>query len=103
MKFEHPHSLGKQEARHRIERLSSHWNSKHGVAVSWEGDCASFSGKVKGVAFDAKLTICEDKVRAEGTDPGFLMRAMVTAYLRSKLADYLDPAKSIEDFSETPQ
>jgi len=85
-----PHSLGKQEARHRIECLSTHWRDKYGVSVCWEGDSASSKGSVKGVAFDAKLTISETRVEAQGTDPGFLMRTMATAYIKNKLSHYLD-------------
>ena len=57
-------------------------------------------GKVKGVAFDATLTIHPDKVEAVGTDPGVLMRAVTTAYLKRKLALYLDPSQPVEAIVE---
>lgn len=100
MKFDHPHSLGKDEARRRIERLSAYWSSQYGVAVSWVGDSAHLNGSVKGVTFDATLTVGQAKVEAEGTDPGILMRAVTTAYLKKKLALYLDPSKRAEDIVE---
>ncbi len=97
MKFEHPHSLGKEEAKRRIERLSSHWQARYGVAVAWFGDSARLTGAAKGIAFDATLTVADTHVAAEGTDPGILMRALVTGYFKRKLTDYLNPSKSIDD------
>ena len=100
MKFEHRHSLGKDEARRRIERLSDYWHTRYGVQVSWTGDSARLSGTVKGVTFDATLTVRDDAVDASGTDPGLLMRALTTSYLKKKLALYLDPAQRPEDIAE---
>lgn len=91
MKFEHAHSLGKDEAKRRIERLAEYWRSQYGVAVAWNGDSARLTGTVKGISFDATLSIGEREVGATGTDPGLLMRAVTTAYLKRKLAIYLDP------------
>lgn len=100
MKFEHPHTFGKDEARQRIERLADYWKSKYGVAVSWTGDSAHLAGEVKGIKFDATLTVRDGTVAAEGTDPGMLMRAVTTAYLKKKLAVYLDPAVRPENIVE---
>lgn len=97
MKFSQPHSLGKDEAKRRVERLTSYWHSRYGVTVDWQGDQARFCGSVKGIDFDANVTIADGSIEAEGTDPGFLVRAAATAYLKKKLSDYLDPSKSTED------
>ncbi len=97
MKFSQPHSLGKDEAKRRVDRLTSYWHSEYGVAVDWQGDQARFRGSVKGITFDANVTVNDTSIDAEGTDPGFLVRAAATAYLKMKLSAYLDPAKSSED------
>jgi hypothetical protein len=97
MKFSQPHSLGKDEAKRRVERLTSYWHTQYGVNVDWQGDQARFRGKVKGIDFDANVTISESAIEAEGTDPGLLIRAAATAYLKKKLSDYLDPSKNADD------
>jgi len=100
MKFDHPHSLGKDEAKRRIERLADYWKTQYGVSVSWNADSARLVGAVKGINFDATLTVRDGSVDAEGTDPGMLMRAVTTAYLKKKLAIYLDPKVRPEDIVE---
>jgi len=100
MKLEQSHTLGKDEARRRIERLANYWSTNYGVGVNWNGDSARFVGTVKGISFDAVLTISEKQVNAEGNDPGFLMRAIVTGYLKKKIATYLDPSVRPEDIVE---
>ncbi len=97
MKFQQPHSLPKDEALRRIEKLTRHWQTKHGLNVTWTGDSARLVGTVSGIAFDAKVVVAERQVDAEGTDPGMLVRAMATAYLKKKLAYYLDPKKTLDD------
>lgn len=96
MKFQQPHELTREEARARIQKLLDYWHTHHGVGVDWSGDSARVHGKVKGFNFDATLAVREHAVDAEGTDPGFLLRAAATAYLKRKLADYLDPSKAID-------
>jgi putative polyhydroxyalkanoate system protein len=94
MKLELPHSLSREEAKRRIERLAGYWQKQYGVQATWSGDSVKLVGKVKGIAFDANVQIGDKAVHADGTDPGMLVRAMATAYLKQKLADYLDPNKS---------
>jgi hypothetical protein len=100
MRFDNPNNLGKDEARRRITKLFDYWHSKYGVQVSWTDDSARLVGSVKGVAFDATITVGDTTVQAEGTDPGLLMRALTTSYLKKKLAMYLDPSKKLEDIVE---
>jgi len=98
MKFEQAHTLGKDEAKARVQVLTKYWHDRYGVAVNWTSDYSAHAkGSVKGVEFDATLTIRDSDVSAEGTDPGFLVRAAITAYLRQQLSEYLDPKKSVED------
>jgi hypothetical protein len=100
MKFDHPHTLGKDEARRRIEKLCGYWHDKYAVSVTWTGDSARLLGNVKSIAFDATLTLRDTSVEAEGTDPGVLARVVITTYLKKKLALYLDPSKRLEDIVE---
>lgn len=97
MKFSQVHSLGKDEAKRRVERLTNYWHEQYGVSVDWQGDNARFRGSVKGIVFDANVTVNDRSIDAEGTDPGLLVRSVATAYLKKKLSDYLDPSKSVEE------
>jgi hypothetical protein len=97
MKFEQVHSLGKEEARRRLEQLTRAWQTRHGVAVTWSGDTAQLNGSVRGVSFNATFTVGERAIEAAGTDPGLLMRAVTIAYLKKKLLFYLDPSRSAQD------
>jgi hypothetical protein len=92
MKIEFPHPLGREEARARLEALGSYLTRRHGIAVTWTGDRATFSGKYMMVKIAGEMT-CEDGVvRFVGEDPGFMLRGQATKYIRGKLEVYLDPA-----------
>ena len=67
MKFQQEHSLSKDEAKKRLQALTSYW-AKYGVDVKWEGDSARFSGKVKGVQVDASMTVKDRLIDGEGSD-----------------------------------
>jgi hypothetical protein len=99
MKFEVSHSLPKEEARKRIEKLTQYW-VKHGINSSWAGDSATLTGKVMGVQFDAKLAVTDKSVGGEGTDPGMLLRGTAKKYLEGKFATFLDPSKSLSDLDK---
>jgi len=94
LKFEVPHSLPKDEARRRIEALLTYWSQKYGMKCVWTGDAAKVTGKAVGVTIDANLQVTERSVGGEAADPGFLLRAQATKYLKAKLADFLDPRKT---------
>ncbi len=100
MKLEQAHSLSREDAKRRIEKLADYWRTKYGVSVAWTGDSVKITGKLKGIAIDAKVQVNERTIVAEGSDPGLLMRAAATAYLKGKLADYLDPRKSEADLAK---
>ena len=51
---------------------------------------------MKGIHFDAQVTVGDREINAEGSDPGLMIRAVATTYLKKKLAEYLDPAKSLD-------
>jgi hypothetical protein len=93
LKFEVPHALPKDEARRRIEGLLAYWSQKYNMRCVWTADSAKVAGKAVGVTIDANLTITDLAVVGEAADPGFLLRAQATKYLKAKLADFLDPNK----------
>lgn len=96
MKLSQKHSLDKAEAMRRVEKLTDFWKREYGVNVSWSGDKAHFEGDVKGIHFDANVIVGNDTIDAEGSDPGLMIRAVATTYLKKKLADYLDPSKTLD-------
>lgn len=99
MEFSQNHSLDKAEAKHRVEKLAECWKNEYGICVDWDGDKAHLQGEVKGFSVDAHVTVNEKSIDAEGKDPGFLMRKLATAYLKTKLTDCLDPSKSVDDIT----
>lgn len=97
LKFEVPHQLSKDEAITRAKKLLDHWGKKYGVASDWKGDTAHLNGKVMGIALVATMTITQDKVSGEATDPGMLLRGKAKKYLEEKFNLALDPNKKAED------
>lgn len=91
-----PHTLPKDEAKQRVEKLLGYWSHKYGVATQWAGDVAKLSGKVMGISLAADLTVRDGKVDGEATDPGFLFREKAKKYLTEKFAHYLDPKTPLD-------
>jgi len=94
-----PHTLSKDEAKQRVEKLLGYWSHKYGVSTRWAGDAAKLSGKVMGISLAADLTVREGKVDGEATDPGFLFREKAKKYLTEKFAHYLDPGTPLDKLS----
>lgn len=99
MEFSQNHSLNKEEAKQRVAKLAECWKNEYGICVDWNGDKAHLQGDVKGFSVDAHVTVNDKSIDAEGKDPGFLMRKVATAYLKSKLSDCLDPKKNIDEIT----
>jgi hypothetical protein len=89
MHIVHSHALSNDEARSRMQRLTDYWAKHYGVTVAWDGDRASVSGKVKGITFDAVLTVGDKQVEATGSDLNWLVRRAAESYIRDKLDEYL--------------
>ncbi len=96
IKFEVPNSLPLEEAKKRVEALLGYWNRKYGVASAWDGIAASMKGKAMGISIDGKLNVEGSRIAGEATDPGMLLRGQAQKYLTRKFAEYLDPAKTLE-------
>jgi hypothetical protein len=97
MKFEVPHSLPQDEAKQRVEQLLQYWSTRYGMKTAWTDAGAQVSGKVMGITLDARITITENAVRGEGTDPGLLLRGKTKSYLQDKLSTVLDPKKNLDE------
>jgi len=91
-----PHTLPRDQAKQRVEKLLGHWSRKYGVSTQWSGDEAKLSGKVMGISLAADLKVQDGKVDGEATDPGFLFREKAKKYLTEKFAHYLDPKTPLE-------
>lgn len=98
LKFEVPNSLPVEEAKKRVEALLGYWKRKYNVASDWHPTAhnATMKGKAMGVSIDGKLAIEASKIAGEAADPGMLLRGQAQKYLTRKFAEYLDPAKSLE-------
>lgn len=95
MKIERSFSLPAEEVRERLLLLTDHWG-KHGVTASWEGACATLSGKVRGITFDGTLQVEATKLLGDIKASGLLAETLGRPYVESKLSEYLNPATSVE-------
>lgn len=91
LNFEVVHTLSKDDAKRRVEHLLAYWKTKYGVTSQWNGDRAQISGKVMKVDLTGSLSVSDQSVSGEATDPGFLLREPARSYLNKKLKIYLDP------------
>jgi hypothetical protein len=96
IKVEVSHTLSVEDAKARMQGLFDYWIKKYGVKASWQGDKATFAGKMMGVTFEGYMNVTAARVGGEATDPGFLLRGKTTDYLQRKLAMYLDPTKTLQ-------
>ena len=96
MHIEFPHKLADDEARERLVALGEYLTNRHGIAVTWNGDKASFNGKYLVVRIEGELSTSPGMVVCKGRDPGFLWRRKATDYLKGKLEKYLDPENPVD-------
>ncbi len=97
MEIDYKHALTEEDARARLERLSSYLGNKHGIKVEWNGAKAKFFGKYLVVTIDGELAVAPGVVTFRGADPGFLWRKKATQYIQGKLEKYLDPKLTLAD------
>lgn len=69
-----PHTLGKPEARSRLERFIEMIEQKYADKVSelrqsWEGDTLRFHFKTYGIPLDGGITVTEDALNMSGDLP----------------------------------
>ena len=96
MRLDKPHSFSLDEALARTKALTDYWSRKYGVKSGWNGASGRISGRVKGLKFDGKIEVDEQRVVAE-VDVGILARKLgAPRYVEGKLDDYLDPRHTLE-------
>lgn len=96
MHIDFPTRLPVPEAKARLQVLGEYLQSKHGIAVNWEGDAANINGRYLVVTIDGTVSVKQGMVSFDGKDPGMLWRSKAKEYLTHKLSKYLDPAISLE-------
>lgn len=97
MHFETTYDLPDDDALARLRALTDYWVKKHGVKMQWDGGTVTLSGRVMGVKFDGTVRVGGGKLVAD-VKAGFLAEKLgAKSYVEGKLADYLDPGKSLEE------
>lgn len=91
LEFRVPHQFSLSDARNRVQLLLDYWHHRFGVQSHWEGNRAQVSGELFGVPFQATVVLHRDRVEAEATDPGALLRGSARDYVWRKLKKYLHP------------
>jgi putative polyhydroxyalkanoate system protein len=101
MKIDRTHSFSIDEARSRLEALTSYWQTRYGIKPQWSGNSLRCKGSVKGIDFDARMDVVDTKVHCEA-DVGWLAERLgARAYIEKKLDEYLDPGKAVTDLPRT--
>ena len=96
MKIDRNHTFSVEEARTRLEALTTYWQTKYGIRPKWSGNTLRCRGSVKGIDFDAKMDILDRVVKCEA-DVGWLAERLgARAYIEKKLTEYLDPGRKVE-------
>lgn len=93
-KIEKSHTFSQEEALERMQALTEYWK-KHGVTAQWNGMSGKIKGKVKGMAFEGELMIEARRIRAT-VKANLIARKVGSAYVESKIADYLDPRNTLD-------
>jgi hypothetical protein len=100
MKIEESHNFTVDEAQARLKLLVDSWEKKVGLKATWTGPNVNVNGSAMGVTIQADVRIEASRIIAEGKDPGMLMRAAATGYLKKKFAEYFDPKVTLADLAK---
>ena len=91
-----PHSLGREDARTRLEQLIERMRSEHGQHLgdmqgSWVADVLSFSFSAMGMAVNGAMNVEEDQVSVQGQLPlaATFFRGKIEQTIRSELRSVL--------------
>lgn len=96
MRITRPNDFDIDEARERLQALCVYWENEYGIEPTWSDDGATVRGNIMGFAFEAELTIDEQKITVEGPPPHILVRSRVIGYIERKLDEYLDPDVDVD-------
>ena len=87
-----PHSLGKTEARSRLEAFAGRVRARYegqvkNVNESWEGDTLAFGFRTLGMNVDGRLTVQEDRLDLDGTIPfsAMMFKGKIESTIREEL------------------
>jgi len=95
VRHEQSYAFDDEEALARLRALTDYWSAKHGVHTEWKDFTAHLAGRKMGVKYRADVQLREGKLTAQ-VEVGFLAEKLGgPAYVRRKVADYLDPANSL--------
>jgi putative polyhydroxyalkanoate system protein len=97
MKIDRSHSFSIEEARSRLEALTTFWQTRYGIRPQWSGNTLRCKGSVKGIDFDAKMDVAEKRIQCEAEVGWLAERLGARSYIERKLAEYLDPKKPVTD------
>ncbi len=87
IRIERPHSLGKAEAKKRVQDLEPKLKTKYGVELAWNGDGEA---QVKGTGVSGLLRVAESNVAVD-LKLGLLLRPMA-GKIRGALEHQIDKA-----------
>lgn len=95
MKLEQAHPFTRDEATARMKALTDYWDRKHGIHSEWQGSTARIKGRVKVVSFEGSFTLDDHRLIAD-LKVSFGGEMIGRPYVERKLAEYLDPAVTLE-------
>ena len=97
MRIERTHSFSPEEAKNRLQALTNYWKNKYGVQPEWSGTTLRCKGEVRGIKFDARMTMDGNRISCEA-DVGWLAEKLgARSYIEKKLDEYLDPKRALAD------
>lgn len=91
-----PHSLGREDARIRLDRLIERMRSQHGDQLGnmqggWVADVLNFSFSAMGMAVSGAMDVRDDQVSVQGRLPlaAAFFRGKIEQTIRSELRNVL--------------
>lgn len=96
MQFGYPHRFDDDEARARVAALTAYWSTRYAMKGAWQDESYRIQGKTKGIRFNATFTMRAGLVEVLVEVP-FFARRIGREYVDRKLADYLDPGKTLAE------
>ena len=86
--IELPHSLGKEDAKSRLERfIESYREQVTELEQSWQDDALSFSFKTFGIKIAGDMTVTEDRLVVDGELPfsAMMFKGKIEGEMKEKL------------------
>ena len=93
----YPYSMPQEEAVRRVRALTDYWDTRYGTRTEWTGNRGRIRGRAFRIAFDATFTINPEVMLGEMKVSFLAVKMGGRKYLKSKLDEYLDPQKTVEE------